>query len=192
MTTSAFSEARVRTAQAQASSGELSERHSTRVPVASKPRDLRALDHPTLSEGRRLSVRGAARFGGSQGLCGRNRLLACSKQQVFGPAGSSSELRAPEERSPRMIASRLVLEGADFDRHDTGELLPEPGHPHDREASCLRLVLRDYAGSQEPWIRSPPESSDSVDAYGVRSGRATIRPDHRQRSSPPATHRQRT
>lgn len=102
MTTSAFSEARVRTAQAQASSGKLSERHSTRVPVASKPRDCAP---STIRLCRKATV---YRFEARLDLEARKAYvagtgLACSKQQVFGPAGSSSELRAPEERSPRRL-----------------------------------------------------------------------------------------
>lgn len=157
MATSAFSEARVRTAQAQA-------RAEKPVGAPLNSSASRVLNHviarprpSDLSDGNRLSARGAARFGGSQGLCGRNRLSLLqaaglrTRWFVFGASGSRRTIATK-------IASRLVLEGADFDRHDTGDLLPEPGHPHDREASCLRLVLRDYAGSQEPWIRSPPES----------------------------------
>lgn len=157
MTTSAFSEARVRTAQAQASSGKLSERHSTRVPVASKPRDCAS---PTIRLCRKATVyRFEARLDleARKAYVARNRLSLLqaaglrTRWFVFGASGSRRTIATK-------IASRLVLEGADFDRHDTGDLLPEPGHPHDREASCLGRVLRDYAGSQEPWIRSPPES----------------------------------
>lgn len=121
-------------------------------------------------------ARGAARFGGSQGLGGRNR------HHLFQAAGLRTRWFAfRASGSGRMIAtkiaSRLVLEGAGFDRHDPGI--------HSRNPVIHTTVrLRASGGSfgiplvpQEPWIRSPPESTDSADASGreIRPGTARVR-----------------
>lgn len=151
---------------------------------------LRVLDHPTCSEGRRSSARDAARFGGSQRLCGRNR-FACSRQQVFGPAGSfgTSVVRTDRhedrlEAGPRGCRLRPVR----FRGFTPGE----PGHPHDREVcdlgprpSGLGCVLRSPGADRPPDVRirrTPP-------GVKVRPGKPAS--DHRLRS-PLLSHRQRT
>lgn len=185
MAISASPEARVGTAPGLTPRAEnSSERHSIECQSRPNRRRLRALDHPIR---RKAAVTGSRR-GSIWRLArprwpDRHRLL---QQLVFGPAGSPSELRALEGRSPRRLprgwSSRVSV--------STGTI---PGHtsrnpvPHDREASAsggsfgIPLVLRSPGSDRPPNLRirwTPP---------GVRSDRAQPASDHRQRSSPPAT-----
>lgn len=96
-----------------------------------------------------------------------------------------SELRVTDPIATK-IASRLVLEGAGFGRHDSGDSLPESPVIH----TTVRLVASGASFgtalcSQEPWSRSPPGCSHPADASGreVRPGLPAS--DHRQRSPLP-------
>jgi hypothetical protein len=149
---SASSEAHVRSVQASASSVKLSERHSFECQSTSSGARLRVLDHPTSSEGRRSSVRDAARFGGSLTPKWPEQASPAPKATGLRAGWIASELRVTDSIATK-IASRLVLEGAGFGRHDSGDLLPESPVPHDREACGLGPVLRDqavFSGALEP------------------------------------------
>jgi hypothetical protein len=139
---------------------------------------LRVLDPPNLgSEGRRSSARDAARFGGSQRLCGRKQAPPAPDSRSSDPLGHS-ELRVSELIATK-IASRLVLEGTGYGRYDSGDSLPESPVIH----TTVRLVAsgRSFGTllcSQEPWSRSPPGCSHPADASGreVRPGTPRVRP----------------
>lgn len=175
MAISASSEARVGTAPGLTPRAEnSSERHSIECQSRPKRRRLRALDHPirrkaAVTGSRRGSIWRLARPRWPEQASPAPAAGLRTRWFAFGASGSRRMIATK-------IASRLVLEDAGFDRYDPGTHSRNPV-PHDREASCLGRVLRDSAGSQEPWIRSPPESTDSVDASGreIRPGTARVR-----------------
>jgi hypothetical protein len=120
-----------------------------------------------------------------KGLSGRNRLRPA-------PSGGSKDPPAHPRRAqlPADVRHEDCLEarprGCRFRPARFRGPTPESPIPHDREATRLRLVLRDLAGSQRSPGSDRPRIERSADAsWRERSDRALPASDLRQRLSLP-------